>query len=85
MPLSPAARAAGRLTLCLSGGDDYELLLAVPPDAEPALTEAARRAGTPVTRIGTFRAGAPQVTVRAADGSPLPIAVAGWSHFDGPF
>ncbi len=83
VPLSPAARAAGRLTLCLTGGDDYELLLAVPPEAEPALTEAAARVGTPVTRIGSFQAGPPQVTVCAADGTPIPIAVGGWSHFDG--
>ena len=32
-------------------------------------------------RIGTFRAGAPGVTVRAADGSVLPLARGGWSHF----
>jgi thiamine-monophosphate kinase len=81
VPLSPAARAAGRLALCLTGGDDYELLLAVPPAAEPALAEAAARTATPVTRIGGFRAGAPAVTVRAADGATLPLAVGGWSHF----
>jgi thiamine-monophosphate kinase len=83
VPLSPAARAAGRLSLCLTGGDDYELLLAVPPDAEPALTEAAARAATPVTRIGTFRTGPPHVAVYAADGSLMPIAAGGWSHFGG--
>ncbi len=81
VPLSPAARAAGRLALCLTGGDDYELLLAVPPAAEPALAEAAARTGTPVTRIGGFRADAPRVTVRAADGTVLPLATGGWSHF----
>ena len=34
VPLSDAARAAGPdwLATCLTGGDDYELLLAVPPD-----------------------------------------------------
>ncbi len=83
VPLSPAARAAGRLALCLTGGDDYELLLAVPPEAEPALQEAAFRVGTPVTRIGAFRAGPPQVTVRVAGDSVMPIAVGGWSHFEG--
>ena len=30
LPLSPAARAADRLALCLTGGDDYELLFAGP-------------------------------------------------------
>ncbi len=81
VPLSPAARAAGRLALCLTGGDDYELLLAVPPAAEAALAEAAARTGTPVTRIGGFHAGAPAVTVCAADGATLPLAAGGWSHF----
>jgi thiamine-monophosphate kinase len=81
VPLSPAARAADRLALCLTGGDDYELLLAVPPDREAALADAARHVGTAVTRIGGFRAGAPQVTVRAPDGTAMPLAVGGWSHF----
>ena len=81
VPLSPAARAAGRLALCLTGGDDYELLLAVPPGAEPALAEAAARTATPLTRIGAFRTGAPEVTVRAPDGSVMKLASGGWSHF----
>jgi len=81
VPLSPAARAAGRLALCLTGGDDYELLLAVPAAAEPALAEAAARSGTPVARIGGFRAGPPRVLVRAADGTALPLGTGGWSHF----
>ena len=39
VPLSAAARAAGPnwLPTCLTGGDDYELLLAVPPGREPRL------------------------------------------------
>ena len=85
VPLSPAARAAAgaadRLPLCLTGGDDYELLLAVPPDREPALHAAARAAGIAVTRIGAFLAGPPHVTVRAPDGSILPLERGGWSHF----
>ena len=45
------------LETCLTGGDDYELLLAVPPDRRDALLAAASRAGVPVTRIGGFHAG----------------------------
>ncbi len=81
VPLSPAARAANRRELCLTGGDDYELLLAVPPAHEAALHEAARAACIPVTRIGTFRAGSPHVTVRTETGEVLPLARGGWSHF----
>jgi len=54
-------RAAGPdwLAACLTGGDDYELLLAVPPVREAALQQAARAVGIKVTRIGTFAPGAP--------------------------
>ncbi len=83
LPLSPAARqaGAGSLSTILTGGDDYELLLAVPSDREAALHDAAREAGIPVTRIGRFRAGPPGVMVRGPDGKPLSLAKGGWSHF----
>ena len=83
LPLSDAARATGPdwLAICLTGGDDYELLLAVPPTHEPALQEAAHAADVPVTRIGHFRVGNPTVTVRGPDGQPMQLATGGWSHF----
>ena len=81
VPLSSAARAADRLALCLTGGDDYELLLAVPSDRETALADAAARCAIPVTRIGSFVAGPPRVAVRAADGAPMTLGAGGWSHF----
>lgn len=83
VPLSEPARAAGPewLATCLTGGDDYELLLAVPPPREAALQSAAKVAGTAVTRIGRFLSGAPRVIVRGADGSPMTLATGGWSHF----
>lgn len=79
VPLSEQARAAGPewLTTCLTGGDDYELLLAIPPGHEVAL----QQAGIPVTRIGTFRAAPPEVMVRGPDGQPLSLEKGGWSHF----
>jgi thiamine-monophosphate kinase len=83
VPLSPAARAAGPewLATCLTGGDDYELLLAVPPAHETALRSAAQAAHVAVTRIGEFRSGQPEVVVRGPDGSPVPLPKGGWSHF----
>jgi thiamine-monophosphate kinase len=81
VPLSPAARAVGRLPLCLTGGDDYELLLAVPPDRAAALLEEAAACDTPVTRIGAFVAGPPEVVVRAPDGTAMALGAGGWSHF----
>jgi len=57
LPVSRAYRAATRgLSLphegALSGGEDYELLLAVPPGRLPALLAAARRSRTPLTVVG---------------------------------
>ncbi len=83
VPLSEAARAAGPgwLATCLTGGDDYELLLAVPPAREAALRHAAEPAGIPVTRIGRFREGPPRVFVQDASGAELTFPVGGWTHF----
>jgi thiamine-monophosphate kinase len=81
VPLSPPARAAGMLERCLSGGDDYELLMAIPPGREAALQCEAAASGIPVTRIGRFRAGPPRVTVRAADGTEMRLQRTGWDHF----
>ena len=80
VPLSEAARAVGRLEVCLTGGDDYELLMAVPPDSAGALRSACARAGVSVTRIGRFTAGSPTVHVGGLDGLPA-SAGTGWSHF----
>jgi thiamine-monophosphate kinase len=83
VPLSDAARAAGpaHLPRCLTGGDDYELLLAIPPRAEAALRAEAARAGIPVTRIGVFQPGPPAVVVRGDDGAAWDTRTGGWSHF----
>jgi thiamine-monophosphate kinase len=83
VPLSPQARAAGDtwLETCVTGGDDYELLLAVPPAREAALHDAMAARGVAATRIGAFHSGPPQVMVRAENGEPLALTKAGWSHF----
>jgi thiamine-monophosphate kinase len=85
VPLSEPARNAGPdwLETCLTGGDDYELLLAVPPAREPALraAAAAAAAGMAVTRIGIFHSGEPRVMVRGPGGKPLALERGGWSHF----
>ncbi len=60
------------LTLALTGGEDFELLLAAPPDHEPALRAAV--APLPLTRVGTLTA-APDVRL---DDAPLPW---GFTHF----
>jgi thiamine-monophosphate kinase len=81
LPLSAPARAAlpDALMHILTGGDDYELAMAVPPEALPALRAAA--GVVPVTCIGRFLAGPPRVAVRAPDGAELYLPTGGWSHF----
>lgn len=85
VPLSDPARAVaqGRRDLILTGGDDYELAMAVPPEQASALQSRAAAKGVAVTRIGRFVAGAPKVTVRDGAGTAIQLAKGGWSHFPG--
>jgi thiamine-monophosphate kinase len=81
VPLSDAARAAGpgwRATI-LTGGDDYELLIAAPAGLQAALEAAC--ADVRLTRIGRFVAGKPDVVVVDEDGRPVPLGREGWQHF----
>lgn len=86
VPLSAgaaAALAAGEADLAalLAGGDDHELVFAVPPGREAAALAAGRRAGVAVARIGVFRAGAGDVEVAGPDGRPMALERRGWRHF----
>ncbi len=66
------------LETILTGGDDYELVMAVPPANTPALQAAANP--IPIHRIGRFAPGT-GVTVLNRNGHPLTLAKTGWSHF----
>jgi thiamine-monophosphate kinase len=83
VPLSEAARAAGHdwLAECLGGGDDYELLLAVPEGRGEGLAAACAALGVPLTRIGRFTPGPAAVRVVDAAHETVTIARHGWSHF----
>ena len=86
LPLSPSVRAAlaadpALLPVILGGGDDYEILLAVPPGRDAELAAAAAEAKVPLTRIGRFVQGAPDVTLINEQGAAVPLDRAGWSHF----
>ncbi|WP_234729743.1 thiamine-phosphate kinase [Acidocella facilis] len=80
VPASAEAAALGDAVLeqRLTGGDDYELLLAVAPENEAALRAAC--GAVPVTRIGSFQPGE-GVVVLGADGEPMALSGAGWKHF----
>jgi thiamine-monophosphate kinase len=68
------------LKTCLTGGDDYELLMAVRPRQAEALKARAQAIGIPVTRIGQFNPGS-GVRVLTAGGAEIRLERAGWSHF----
>ena len=82
VPRSRAARAGGPdcVVACLTGGDDYELLMAVPENRVAELAARAGRADVPVTRIGGFHAGPAAVSIRNGPAG-LESQVLGWSHF----
>ena len=85
VPLSAAARRAldgGEATIAdlVTGGDDYELLFCAPQPERGAIDALGRRLGLALTRIGTMEAGQGVVVV-GADGRPLPLARAGYTHF----
>jgi thiamine-monophosphate kinase len=80
VPLSEAGHRAGRVALCLTGGDDYELLLAVPPEQAGALQTSCAALGLPVARVGRFTTPGSGAIVLDSSGTILPIH-GGWSHF----
>lgn len=86
IPLSDAARSAAScesqvMEAILAGGDDYEILAAVPPDRASAFEAASRAAKVPVARIGAMIAGNAPPRFKAADGSELIPKVKGFEHF----
>ena len=85
VPFSLAAEAALALdprlaAAAVTGGDDYEVLCAVPPEAADAFAAAARGAGVAVTAIGTAVPG-DGVTLRDRDGRAVALERASFQHF----
>ncbi|HET6619950.1 MAG TPA: thiamine-phosphate kinase [Dongiaceae bacterium] len=85
LPLSDAvaellADSPPLIASALTGGDDYELLLAVPADRFGAVSDAAERVGTRVTDIGCFTAGS-GVDFFDRDGAHLELERSGFTHF----
>ncbi len=86
LPVSPACAEAAvqpdadPVPWALTGGEEYELLLALPPAyADQAVAEA-QKVGVMLTRIGSVSKGL-GVTVLASDGSPMELPQGGWDHF----
>lgn len=87
VPISPAGRAwaegsRDRLLALFSGGDDYEILAAVPPDSVSEFMAASAGARCPVTRIGICENGLAGLTLIGEDNRPIDLPAAkGWDHF----
>lgn len=71
------------MALCLTGGEDCELLAAVPPEAARAFELDVRRAGIPVTRIGKFVEGREgEGRVLGHYGAPLKLRRRSWTDLE---
>jgi thiamine-monophosphate kinase len=85
LPIDPGARAwfesrgADPAIAALTGGDDYELLLAARPRAHRRVSEAARHGGVPIARIGRCTA-EPGVMLKRTTGAIEPVPQ-GYGHF----
>jgi thiamine-monophosphate kinase len=85
LPLSNPAHDAiaaepALLSVAITGGDDYEVLAAIPEARFAAFAEAAGAAGVPVTTIGRFSTGE-DVSVLGPGGQELSFENASFSHF----
>ncbi len=85
LPVSQAARQVlarrgATVAELVSGGEDYEILLAVKAARCAALEDAARAAGAPCTMIGQICAGSGISLIDSA-GRPIPLGRQGWDHF----
>lgn len=75
------SRDRGMLPAVLNGGDDYELLCAVRPEAAGAFERSAAAAGVPVSRIGELTKYARGVSVVDDGGETVPIPTGSFEHF----
>jgi thiamine-monophosphate kinase len=88
VPVAPALRemageiGADPLDLALHGGEDYELLAALPPDAvEAARERLADRFGTPLWEIGEATGAEYGVVAITLEGREGRLEPKGWDHF----
>lgn len=89
VPLSDAARsvlASGEAKLedLLTGGEDYEVLASVAPDAATEFERLAAASGVRVTRVGTIIEEPVGGTARSASGESIVFTKTGWDHFSQP-
>ncbi len=86
VPLSTAAGAAlahapGLVNRILCGGDDYEILCAVPPAEKADFSLAAEAAGIKVQDIGICASGDDPIRIIGAGGDLLAFEAGSFQHF----
>jgi thiamine-monophosphate kinase len=86
LPLFRAAAAWGfdPVRLALHGGEDFELLVTVPPDNLPKLLRRYPSGLPPLTEIGELTNSPGVQTVSGQDPTPRPLESLGWDHFKQP-
>lgn len=70
-----------RLAMALSGGDDYELCVTVPPRREARARAAMAAMGLRFTRIGDVVTGS-GIMLREEGSDPEPLKLSGYRHFE---
>lgn len=86
IPLSKQAKAQAKIsnvtvTSLITGGDDYELLIAVPKSNISKFEKESAKLPFPVTYLGSFKKGNPKVFILKEDGEPIDIARQSYTHF----
>ncbi len=86
IPLSPAVRKGAAavpelIETAITGGDDYEIVAAVPARAVAALHAAAEAAQVPLAEIGEITRGRGGARFFGGDGQPLLFKRPSFSHF----
>jgi len=71
------------LPLCLSGGDDYELVFTAPEHRRSAIDAASEASATQVTRIGKITA-SPHLSLFDGQGQPVANSFQSFDHFKTP-
>jgi thiamine-monophosphate kinase len=86
IPLSAAAatwlaRRAVGIEAIVSGGDDYEILCAIPENRFEAFAQAAALAGVPISSIGTIIAGSSVPKFLDKQGGEIALPHLSYNHF----
>ena len=79
---APAIVHQGELITAITGGDDYEIALTVPPESAHLCMQALQSCGASHAMIGQMRINVPTITLYDGDGAPIKLPKkSGWQHF----